>query len=460
MPMLQREECMPGADVTRTIFASQTGAHLNSNVITGGGDDDTAILQAVLDQAPACGGIVLIMDGAALVTGLRLYSNTTILCPNAGCGFYLADGADAALLSNAHPDYEKIHDSNIAVIGGTYNHNCRGQRHHVPPQEVNGASGANGVATDNDTGGRWVVGFSFYGVEGLTVRDIVLRDQRTFAMLIANWRHVTMENIYIDLPHRKDAENQDGIHFWGPGRFLTMRNIRGCSGDDFIALAPDERDLVSSITDVLIDGVMLEEADQGIRLLSRAKGRLDRVIIRNVTGTYKSFGFFICPWFPGHTAGNYGSIVIENVDLRPMEPNYTYRDPFLFQVGGAIESLTLRNITSHSPSHDRTLFELGHPFYDQECRLARTHVGSLLIDGLHLYGHQGVRPLVRLDCAIDVLTIRNVDECLGPATQAEERAPLLCTQAGCNVGLLNLVNLQLERRVIDAAQGKIEQLRQ
>ena len=77
----------------------------------------------------------------------------------------------------------------------------------------------------------------------------------------------------------------------GAGQFLTLRNIKGRAGDDFIALGPDEHDLVSSITDVLIDGVHLENADQAIRMLSRAKGRLDRVTVKNVTGTYRSYGF-------------------------------------------------------------------------------------------------------------------------------------------------------------------------
>ena len=67
-------------------------AVLDSNVITGGGTDDTDALQRVLDQAPALGGLTLVMDGAALVRGLRVHSNTAIVCLNASCGFYLADG--------------------------------------------------------------------------------------------------------------------------------------------------------------------------------------------------------------------------------------------------------------------------------------------------------------------------------------------------------------------------------
>jgi len=79
--------------LTKVIYASQTDAKLDSNVLTGGGTDDTLILQKVLDLALEYGGIHLIMDGAALITGLVLHSNTTIECLNKECGFYLADGS-------------------------------------------------------------------------------------------------------------------------------------------------------------------------------------------------------------------------------------------------------------------------------------------------------------------------------------------------------------------------------
>ena len=434
----------------RTIRASETGARLDSNVHTGGGTDDTAVLQAALDLAPECGGVHLIMDGAALITGLRLHSNTTIECLNADCGFFLADGANTSLLQNAHLDYAVIRERNISVIGGTYNHNCRGQLHHLP--------GDVPPPDDWDDDIRLVIGFEFYGVEGLTIRGVTLRDQRTYAMLIANWRHVTVENVRIELPNHKDCENQDGIHFWGPGQFLTMRDIRGRSGDDFIALAPDERDKVSSITDVLIDGVMLDEADQGIRLLSRGAGRLDRVTIRNITGTYKSFGFYINPWFPDVTAGNYGSIVIENVDLRPMQPNYTYRNAFLFQVGGHIESLTLRHIVSHRPCDDRPLFELSTPFYDLDCDKASTHIGMLLIDGLQLYNHAGGRPPIRLECEIGRFTLRNVDVYSDDSHDGScNVGALIRAGKGCNVKQLALVNVDAGGTdcLLDAAEGHI-----
>lgn len=96
---------------------------------------------------------------------------------------------------------------------------------------------------------------------------------------------MNIENTWIELENEIPLGNQDGFHFWGPGQFLIMRNVGGRTEDDFMNIGPDERDGLSSITDVLIDGVFLDHAWQGIRLLSRMSGRLDRVTVRNVTGT-------------------------------------------------------------------------------------------------------------------------------------------------------------------------------
>ena len=386
----------PGLISPNILFASQCGVKLDSNVISGGGTDDTKIIQAILDKAPAMGNLYLIMDGAALISGLNIHSNTTIECLNASCGFFLSAQSNRSVIQNANPNMSgERKDKNITLLGGTYNQNCKEQVHHT---------------TENGKE-KWVLGMEFYGIENFTMRDVTIRDQRTFAMLLGNWFRVVMENISIDLPGHMNGQNQDGIHFFGPGQFLTMRNIQGSSGDDFIALAPDENDQVSDITDVLIDGVFLNNADQGIRLLSRAKGRLDRVIIKNITGTYKSFGFYIDPWFKGE-GGSFGNIVIDTVNLSQSTPNYNYTTPFLFRLGGKIESLTLKNIQHHNPSDARSLVDVGWPTPDRHHDTIKTHVKSLVIDGLHIFesdDKSANASFINVVAKVDNMIVRNVE---------------------------------------------------
>ena len=194
----------------QTVYAS-TVAALDSNVRTGGGTDDTAALQVVLDRAKTEGGIHLIMDGAALVSHLELYSNTTIECLNADCGFFQKDNSDCAIVTNANWSIKERTVKNITLKGGSYNQNCLHQRHDIPVTEETRPFNSYGEI-------RGVVAMEFYGVENVLIRDLVIIDFRTYAYMTANFWRMTIENVWLELPNRMHAQNQDGFHFWGPGQ--------------------------------------------------------------------------------------------------------------------------------------------------------------------------------------------------------------------------------------------------
>lgn len=434
---------------TCTIYASEWGITLNSDVYKGGGTDMTKKLQALLDKAPEWGRLHLVLDGAALISKtLKVHSNTTIECPDKSCGLFLADSSNCSLVCNANIDIKTIHDRNITFIGGVYNNNSPKQVHHRED--------------DTTSISNWVFAMEFYGVENFVMRDVTIANQRTFAMLMANWKYVTMENIHVDRREREDAENQDGLHFWGPGRFLNLKNIYGNSGDDFIALAPDEHDLESSIEDVIIDGVHLEEADQGIRLLSRNNGKLDRVIIRNVTGTYRSYGFIVDPWFPGN-GGHYGNIVFDMIDLRPMKNNYTYANPFLFKLGGNIESITFKNIYHHTPDYNHTLFVVGGHYMNDIPKSAdnSTKIGRMVIDDMYVYEkNKNSLPNAYIDVRgadIDVLSVKNV--LIRRAKDLPQYSSLVKVRdSDISELLLDAINAPDLNTLIDAEAGSIHRI--
>lgn len=445
-------QIVPADDHGRYVVYASDYAHLDSDVINGGGTDDTEALQAILDKAPEWGGLHLIIDGAALVRGLDIYSNTTIECESKDCGFFLASGANRSLVQNAHLNFVNRIDRNITLLGGTYNHNAVGQEHHItreiirPEDEVFG-----------DT--KWVITMEFYGVEYLTMKDVTIRNQRTFAMLVANWFRVTMENITIELPDNMFAQNQDGIHFWGSGQYLNMRNIMGESGDDFIALAPDEHDCKSDITDVVIDGVYLNNADQGIRMLSREKGRLDRVVVRNVSGTYKSCGFFINAWFPG-SGGNFGNILLEDIDLRQTVHKYVdYTTPFLFRIGGMFETLTLRNISHHNPANPISLFDVGQPFHcpNDEHVVEHSRIGTLVVDGIQIDEKEQCDtdvPYMTVLCPVDRLVVRNA---VIKRNASSKGGCLVKTTEHADIGTIHFSGFTVDgmETLIDHQAGKI-----
>lgn len=440
--------------MSRITFYASEYAVLDSNVKTGGGTDDTQAIQKLLDNAPE-NPVHLIMDGAALVGGLVFHSNTTIECLNQSCGFYLKDNSTVPLLQNSNQDFYEIKTENVNLYGGTYNFNCLHQEHHGKPD---------GREFDDkridDFTNYWTFGFRIYGIRNLVMRDVTTVDQRTFAMMVANFENVTMDNIDIQLPNIMFGQNQDGLHFWGPGRFLTLTNIKGTSGDDIIALAPDEGDCKSSITDVLIDGLMLREADQAIRLLSRSKGRLDRVVIRNVSGEFKSFGFFINPWFRGdNIEGNIGNIVFENIDLTQNNHKYTYSSPLLFRLGGTIERLTLKNIRFSNPNDKAVFMQIGGS-YSSENKTEEgcpSRIGTVVIDGLEIVKNMNGNQTrgFEVKCHVNNLIIRDAF-----LNNFEEHAFIKMFENG-SIGHLTVDNVLADdkNRLIDDAENKINSCR-
>ncbi|MBR7142905.1 MAG: hypothetical protein IKD06_05150, partial [Clostridia bacterium] len=399
----------------RTVIASEY-LKLDTDVITGGGTDETEAVQAILDKALEWGGLTLVMDGAATVRGIRLHSNTTIRCCDNACGFFLADHASPTLITNADWNFRDIKNENITLQGGTYNFNRANQIRYPEPEPDSDERVWNDDpyhCVNYDYFVKyWSLGMRFFGVRNLIIRDVCLLNQRVYAALFVNWEHVTIENVNIPLPDLQYAQNQDGLHFFGPGRDLVIRDIRGTAGDDFIALTPDEWDWVSSISDVFIDGVYLNDSDQGIRLLTMGEGRLDRITIRNVYGTYKSCGFFLNPYYKD-SKGNFGHILIENVDLRQTYHKYAqYCEPFLFRIGGEYDSLTLRNIRHVDPSDDRPIIDISH-VYSHPAAVAdqHVHIKNLTVDGLQVFNRNGVQDkmnYISIDSAVDNLVIHNV----------------------------------------------------
>lgn len=384
----------------KKIIASEI-AVLDSNVHTGGGTDATEKLQMALDTAKSGDGVHLIMDGAALIRGLKLHSNTIIECISDDCGFFMADHTNRPILTNADWALKGKGNKNITIIGGTYNHNCTKQEHDVPASEYPNPVGE---MTPEYADIHRVYLMEFYGIENFRLDGVTFKNQRTYTFTMGNFKNVIIENSSIDMAEHVHPSNQDGYHFFGPGQFLTMRNLRGCTGDDFINLAPDEMDGKSPITDVIIDGIFFDNVCQGIRMLSEKDGLLDRITVRNVTGTYRMFGFSIIPFITGNTFGNVGDLYFENIDLRQIPETYHYTPMQFFGAGGNIKSLTLKNVRFHNPVRDSLVFDIGRPFFFAPDELAQEEIEKFNID-MSLYPVKDWMPDKQYRPTIGTLTI-------------------------------------------------------
>ena len=338
---------------------------LDSNVFTGGGTDVTDEIQAILDTAPECGagGLHIVLDGAALVRGLKLHSNTTIECPNKDCGLFLADHTDRPILSNYNWSLYTIKSRNIAIKGGTFNHNCTKQAWFVDTKVYPWPDDFNPPEWIEEIERHFVFLFEFYGVENFLCDDVTFYNMRGYSLSLGNFINARIENCELKIVDYVKPSNQDGYHIFGPGKHLIMKNLRGKSGDDYMNITPDELDGKSSIEDVLVDGVFLDESFQGIRILSKKDGRLDHITIRNVTGTYRTFGFSVIPFYPGDNFGNVGDICFENIDLRQIKETFHYTPLTFCQLGGNFENVTFKNVRFRNPIRKDVVFDIGRPFH-------------------------------------------------------------------------------------------------
>ena len=370
-----------------TVYASDY-CKLDSNVLLGGGTNETEILQAILNKAREWGRVKLIMDGAALVSGLYIHSNTTIECLDGSCGFFLESGSDNAILRNAEFSKTEYTCVNVILKGGTYNHNSPGQNPWFPE---------NDWLPENEGCNSTLVPFKFFGVKNFKMTAITIIDQKRYALLMGNWEDVYMENIGIPLPNFVPNSNQDGLHFHAPGKNLVLKNIHGRTGDDFIAINGDEGDRVSDIDGVTIDGVYLKGSTQGIRLLCRERGTFKNVYINNIQGEVDSFAFYINPWFYGDEkspdfegySGKFSNITIENVNLTMKDPVYTYNEQCLFCIGGDIENMRIRNVTAHSNQSNFRLLTLREGYACNDIgRLGASpsDIKEVFIDGVYAKG--------------------------------------------------------------------------
>ena len=67
-------------------------------------------------------------------------------------------------------------------------------------------------------------------VRGVAIRNIVVRQSRAHAVQLSNCGEFLVEGVAFD-EHRRD-----GIHINGPASYGVIRDIRGATGDDFVAL--------------------------------------------------------------------------------------------------------------------------------------------------------------------------------------------------------------------------------
>ena len=263
--------------------------------------DDTVQLQALLDSGR---GRVEFPDGTFVVSKPLVISSDTHLVCSPRTVVRLAAGANCPVLRNRGSEPGGS-DRNITVEGGIWDgNNVQQKRGPYRRPKTPGGGDINQLTV-------------FAGITNLTLRGMTLKDPDCYCIELTDITGFTVEDILFDCNDR--TPNQDGLHIDGYARDGYIRNLRGHTNDDLVALNSDEgnwRSPSNDIVNVTIDGLYGgEDGYTAVRLLSR-NAHIENVVIRNVYGRYKYNGISFTHWaFEDHRPGmgHFDNIVLENV---------------------------------------------------------------------------------------------------------------------------------------------------
>lgn len=446
---IARNGALPASVFYLSAYGAISDAEIGMNSIKFGADN-TSVIQNVLDKAQNS-PITVYWDGKYSVTGLKIYSNTTIIA-NAGCGAILRNHSDKSIFSNASQSFEERKDSNITISGGIWNGN------YYNPEIPKGAQ------SKGDSISGLVACFRFYGVDNLIVRDAILYKPATYALAAANVTHVLYENIIVDVGPNP-LINNDGLHIDGNSQYGVIRHcILNCH-DDAIGLNADDlylywyngkndRKGVSTkglfysekcagpISDILIEDITLNSSLFGIRILS-GSSRVDRITIRNIKGYTKGYAMVVDNYQHDPSVvtwagpGNIGTINVEDFDVQINPGTEMMPNESCLNVCTNVEQLILKNIKrKHFTTGEPTIFIRGK----------NTVIGTMEIDGyysLDTAKSSTISHILVDGATINQLSISNVSV-IRSQKEIDNRTVLLKTQNNSYINSLQFNRINTE----------------
>ena len=291
--------------VFASVKASDLGCALDCDLATGlsktGGaaTDDTALITDYLSAATALNPLQLILDGAALITGLNLPAagHWSIVGIGLDSGFYMAAGSNTDVIRNG-PGGPLVNDP------GTSPAPARGTNVHIENLFINGnrGDGHSGNATTGDArgydaaGDQWFFGINLISLDNIVIRNIRCFNVSAYNVRLSNCGHWIVQGSRFEnvLPGQPVLpQNADGLHISGPANDGRISNCHFRAGDDAMALnGPEgcngliERIAITNCTSYQSQTMLRMYADS-----ARGIGNVKDVVVSNYVGSANVVGF-------------------------------------------------------------------------------------------------------------------------------------------------------------------------
>ncbi len=315
--------------------------------------DDTAQMQALLDKR----GYIFLESGTYLITKPLIIRDNTHLQLAPDAIMRLGDNANCALIENeALNEKGARHNANIRIEGGIWD----GNNEH----QIRRSRESRFELTCYEDDYYYGIFMRFVGVKNFYIGNMTVKDPESYAMLICAAENFTVENI--DLDYNLLRINMDGIHIQGPSKFGLVRNIKGTTNDDLVALNCDDTYACEitrgNIENVLIDGLFSENGYTAVRLLSSGS-RMKNIAVKNIFGTYRYYGVS----FTHHNIHPGEPIWFENISLENIFASKPQNDisenPIIwFEEGVRGRNISIRNVfrTEENETNAPTLRMIGN----------------------------------------------------------------------------------------------------
>ncbi len=278
------------------------------NMLYGDGiHDDTEAIQELLDKKIALVELAMPEKCYLISKTLKIHSYQELKLPRY-CHIKLAPNSNCMMITNAD---KQEGNEYITISGGVWDYNNLNQKEN-PLMTHKEYLSKNPMPYGIDENKYEGLPLHFLNVRNLHIKDLTIKDPITFALTIDTVSYFTIENIIFDFNMGNPYPvNMDGIHLNGNCHFGTIKNIKGATYDDLIALNADEGS-GGPITNIDIDGVYADRCQSFIRLLT-LKYAVENIHIHNIYGTCFMYGIGITKWFKGKTIGYYNSLVFDNI---------------------------------------------------------------------------------------------------------------------------------------------------
>ena len=259
--------------------AQAMGGDGAAQILGDGMNDDAPGIQALLDSG--AGEIRLPKPQACYLIGdtLRIHSGQTLRVDRAAV-IRLKPGSDKVMLTNAS---HKDGNENIAVDGGIWDMDNLNQ--HLTDYQQTHDYRRHPYEESYYTG----VLMRFDNVKNLRLASLTLKDPVTFGMQLGRLRQFSIEEITFD--YNLKRSNMDGVHLNGDCRWGFIRNLKGATNDDQLALNADDGGMFEMtrgpIEDISAEGIFAENGYTAVRLLS-AGSPIRRVKISGIFGSFRT----------------------------------------------------------------------------------------------------------------------------------------------------------------------------